>query len=358
MMHMSVRWHSISVFMHWSKSAPERATAELQVGCGVHFRRNPPVSSATPCPALFEQNSPYTRSCPQSQTHNHVLPNPEKHHFLTGFFVSLSITWLSVFFLQWKTQPVFYSNQFLLLKEKKKDKHFFSFWSCPQSKMPPPTSRAEHLTSFPHWCRCGKHIPVSRWAVSDWHVFLLLPAIYSRFIQRDIPCQCRCLLCLTWYLPALQQRHVCCRTPFLTGDTSAWRMWPIILLYASANSKARQDMDKILIYSKKGNSCVAPAASPSTSLCLRCCLSSLPCRHPTHILLSRTARVFLCTSERVKCLPWLCSARGKHFLWKSPSPHRLTCVTFGRWERGNRYVTVKKGKQKDTSYKTITISLF
>lgn len=156
--------------------------------------------------------------------------------------------------------------------------------------MPPPTSRAEHLTRFPHWCRCGKHIPVSRWAVSDWHVFLLLPSIYSRFIQRDIPCQRRCLLCLTWYLPAPQQRHVCCRTPFLTGDTSAWRMWPIILLYASANSTARQDMDKILIYSKKGNSCVAPAASPSTSLRLRCCLSSLPCRHPTHILLSRTAR--------------------------------------------------------------------
>lgn len=86
------------------KSVPERASAELQTGCGVYFRRNLPALPTIPCSALWNRLTYALASVSQSQTHGHMLPNAEKHSFLTELFVFLSITWLSVLFFQQKTQ--------------------------------------------------------------------------------------------------------------------------------------------------------------------------------------------------------------------------------------------------------------
>lgn len=103
------------------KPAPERASAELQTGCGVYFRRNLPALPTIPCSTLLNRLTYALASVSQSQTRSHMLPNAEKHSFLTEFFVFLNITWSSVFFLQQKTQTFSnWTSFFYWMKERKK----------------------------------------------------------------------------------------------------------------------------------------------------------------------------------------------------------------------------------------------
>lgn len=186
-------------------------------------------------------------------------------------------------------------------------------------------------------------------SVSVSNLFPIYPEGYS--ISASVPF-------VPHRVPALQQRHLCCSTPFQTGDTSAWRTWPIRLLYAWTVQIPR--LDKILINSNKGYLCLPFCKSlylfmPQMLVILFPLHTSHS--HPTYLNNMAYCRPniglagwILCTDERSECLPLSHSARGKHFLWKSPSTHKLPRVAFCRWGRGNRYVTVKKAKINDTSY--------